>query len=65
MIHPLERARIEEFVPAWHGVGYPPADRGALPPGVRHGEPRNGGFPVESPSVVFHSVWNLSGYWRE
>jgi hypothetical protein len=30
LIHTLEWARIEEFVPAWHGVGRPPADRSAL-----------------------------------
>jgi hypothetical protein len=30
LIHTLEWARIEEFVPARHGVGRPPADRGAL-----------------------------------
>ena len=30
LIHTLEWARIEEFVPAWHGVGRPPKDRSAL-----------------------------------
>jgi IS5 family transposase len=30
LIHTLEWARIEDFVPAWRGVGRPPADRGAL-----------------------------------
>lgn len=30
LIHTLEWARIEEFVPAWHGIGRPPADRSAL-----------------------------------
>lgn len=30
LIHILEWARIEEFVPAWHGVGRKPADRAAL-----------------------------------
>ncbi|TAN82322.1 MAG: IS5/IS1182 family transposase [Gallionella sp.] len=30
LIHILEWARIEEFVPAWHGIGRPPKDRGAL-----------------------------------
>jgi hypothetical protein len=30
LIHTLEWARIEEFVPAWHGIGRPPKDRSAL-----------------------------------
>jgi hypothetical protein len=30
LIHTLEWARIEAFVPGWQGVGRPPADRGAL-----------------------------------
>ena len=30
LIHTLEWARIEEFVPAWRGIGRPPADRSAL-----------------------------------
>jgi hypothetical protein len=30
LIHTLEWVRIEEFVPAWHGIGRPPADRSAL-----------------------------------
>ena len=30
LIHTLEWARIEDYVPAWHGVGRPPADRGVL-----------------------------------
>ena len=30
LIHTLEWARIEDFVPAWHGVGRPPKDRSAL-----------------------------------
>jgi hypothetical protein len=30
LIHTLEWVRIEEFVPAWHGLGRPPKDRGAL-----------------------------------
>lgn len=30
LIHTLEWARIEEFVPGWQGVGRPPADRSAL-----------------------------------
>ncbi len=30
LIHTLEWVRIEEFVPAWHGVGRPWHDRGAL-----------------------------------
>lgn len=30
LIHTLEWARVEEFVPAWHGIGRPPKDRGAL-----------------------------------
>jgi IS5 family transposase len=30
LIHLLEWVRIEEFVPAWHGIGRPPKDRGAL-----------------------------------
>ena len=30
LIHTLEWARIEDFVPAWHGIGRPPADRGVL-----------------------------------
>lgn len=30
LIHTLEWARIEDFVPVWHGVGRPPADRSAL-----------------------------------
>jgi hypothetical protein len=30
LIHTLEWARIEEFVPVWHGIGLPPQDRGAL-----------------------------------
>jgi len=30
LIHTLEWARIEDFVPGWHGVGRPPVDRSAL-----------------------------------
>lgn len=30
LIHTLEWVRIEEFVPAWQGIGRPPRDRGAL-----------------------------------
>lgn len=30
MIHTLEWTRIEDFVPAWQGIGRPPADRSAL-----------------------------------
>ena len=30
LIHTLEWARIEEFVPVWHGIGRPPKDRSAL-----------------------------------
>jgi hypothetical protein len=30
LIHTLEWARIEDFVPAWHGIGRPPKDRSAL-----------------------------------
>ena len=30
LIHTLEWARIEDFVPAWRGIGRPPADRSAL-----------------------------------
>jgi hypothetical protein len=30
LIHTLEWARIEEFVPAWQGIGRPPKDRCAL-----------------------------------
>jgi len=30
LIHTLEWARIEEFVPVWHGFGRPPKDRSAL-----------------------------------
>ena len=30
LIHTLEWARIEEFVPAWQGIGRPPKDRSAL-----------------------------------
>jgi hypothetical protein len=30
LIHTLEWARIEDFVPGWQGVGRPPADRSAL-----------------------------------
>jgi len=30
LIHTLEWARIEEFVPVWRGIGRPPKDRGAL-----------------------------------
>jgi len=30
LIHMLEWTRIEDFVPAWHGIGRPPADRGVL-----------------------------------
>lgn len=30
LIHTLEWARIENFVPAWQGIGRPPQDRCAL-----------------------------------
>ena len=30
LIHTLEWARIEEFVPGWQGIGRPPQDRSAL-----------------------------------
>ena len=33
LIHTLEWTHIEEFVPGWHGVGRPPADRSALASG--------------------------------
>ena len=35
LIHTLEWARIEDFVPAWQGIGRPPKDRCALANALR------------------------------